>query len=195
MNRRSNPAAVALALLLVGASAGASELDGLAFLSWSPTAVVDTLAVAGAGSHDLWLLVRADEAPARFIEAVGEWHFGPGLVPTGLEVLTSGTPIGSFAPGADGVALVRIGDFDCRRGADLLAVARLKVAIEPALFPGGAAGVVPSRDGTRLSFADYDPEWHCLGVWDFAVIGPVTALDAALPAGATSFGALKARYR
>lgn len=195
MTRRGTRTAGVLVLLLAAAPAAAGELDGLALLSWSPEAVVDTLAVAEAGSRDLWLLVRADEAPARFIEAVGEWRFGPGLVPTALEVLTSGTPVGSLVPGQDGVAQVRIGDFDCRRGADLLAVARLTLAVDPALFAGGAAQVVPSRDGTRLSFADYDPQWHCLGVWDFAVVEPVTALDAALPARAASFGAWKARYR
>ena len=185
-----------LALLLLAARpAASSELDGLAFLSWSPDAVVDTLLVAEAGEHNLWVLVKMDQAPHGFIETVGDWHFGAGIDVLDFEILTTGNPVGGIGPLDRGHALVRIGDFDCRRGYEPDAVARLKLAIDPGKFLGSRAAITPSPTATSLAFAGYDPVLHCVGVWDLALVGPAVALVPSTPTRTTSLGALKARYR
>ncbi len=189
---------IALALLLpllAAASAAASELDHLAYLSWNSDAEADTLVVSGAGDHDLWLRIRADEAPALWVETIGTWHFGPGLAIKDFEVLTTGNPIGSVDILKYGYADVRIGDFDCTRGGSPYVVARLTLAVDPAAFTDGSAAVVPSPTGTRVTFAGYDPVYYCAGTWDYAVVTPAVVVDAAVPNGEVSFGTLKARYR
>lgn len=187
----------ALALLLTPAAAGASasELDHLVYLSWSAAGETDTLVVAGAGDHDLYLRVRADEAPALWVETIGTWYFGPGLSVKGFEVLTTGNPIGSVDILRYGYADVRVGDFDCTRGGDPYTVARFTLAVDPAAFADGSAAVVPSATGTRVTFAAFDPTYYCAGTWDYAVVTPAVVVDAAVPTDEVSFGALKARYR
>jgi len=182
-------------LLLAAAPAAASELDHLAYLSWSADGVADTLVVSGAGTHDLYLRIRADEAPALWVETIGTWLFGAGLSIKDFAVLTTGNPIGSIDLIKHGYADVRLGDFDCTRGGSPYLVARFTLAVDPAAFTGGSAVILPSPTGTRVTFAGYDPYYQCAGTWDYAVVTPAVVVAAAVPNEEVSFGALKARYR
>ena len=192
-------ALVAFLLVAHAAPAAAGDLDGLAFLSWSPDAVVDTLVAAGPGTHDLYLVIRTDLAPARFVETAGWWRFDPGTAVTKWEMLTTGNPVGEVNPGDHGLTEVKLADFDCRRADSGMAVARLAVEMDPDDFADGTAAVTPLEfsvaGSTRLIFADYDPDIGCVGQLDTAVIGPAVIVDAAVPAAGVGFGALKARYR